>query len=211
MILLTIRAEAEVRKEEMNTMTDKRMKMEEEARKMMKEIQNLKIREDRVKEAATKSKAAREKAKKEDEEWWAQALSFEESSQRKEQEERAAAENAATQLDNIEAAIASIDADDPANEAILLRANESLEFAQQTVEVRADTATQLADTDAYAETLGEQATAASEAAEAASEVAAEAAATAEAIAGICLSFLSCTRSFSNLSIISNLFKKSVDN
>ena len=91
MILLTLRAEAEVRKEEMKTMAEKKMKMEEEERKMVREIQNLRIREDRIQEAATKSKAAREKAKNEDEEWWAQALYFEESSQRKEQEERAAA------------------------------------------------------------------------------------------------------------------------
>ena len=64
-----------------------------------------------------------------------------------------AAAAAEEQLANIEAAIAGIDADDPANEAILLRANESLEFAQATVDARAATAEQLADTDAYAAAL----------------------------------------------------------
>ena len=60
----------------------------------------------------------------------------------------------------------------------MLRANESLEFAQATVDARAATAEQLADTDAYAAALDEQAAAAAENAAIATAAAEEAAQTA---------------------------------
>ena len=77
MILSMIKAESDQRKEEMMELARKKIEIEKEEKKMRIEIQNIRKRDDRIREAAAKTKAAREGW----EEWLEQALEFERNNQ----------------------------------------------------------------------------------------------------------------------------------
>ena len=86
MIEAVLRAEASMRREQLQELAEKKKQIEKEEQDLLKEVQKIETRERRIREAEKKSQEARRKAREEEDDWLLQALAFEQSRAEEQQE-----------------------------------------------------------------------------------------------------------------------------